>query len=79
MTGGLFPGSPVVFHGHNENLGWAHTNNYPDLVDVYELDINPDNPNQYRYDGAWRELEVREAPIRVKLLGPLRWMRRVLW
>ncbi|HSV96613.1 MAG TPA: acylase [Spirochaetota bacterium] len=81
MTGGLFPGSPVVFHGHNEYLGWAHTNNYPDLVDVYELDINPDNPNQYRYDGAWRELEVREAPIRVKLLGPLRWTfkEEVLW
>ncbi len=73
MTGGIFPGSPVVFHGHNEYLGWAHTNNYPDLVDTYVLEINPDNPNQYRLDGQWRDLEVRKAPIRVKLLGPIHW------
>ena len=44
MVGGLFPGAPLVLHGHNERLGWAHTNNYPDLVDVYTLEINPDNP-----------------------------------
>ncbi len=73
ITGGIFPGSPVVFHGHNEYLGWAHTNNYPDLVDTYVLEINPDNPNQYRFDGQWRDLEVRKAPIRVKLLGPIHW------
>ena len=73
MTGGTFPGSPVVFHGHNEYLGWAHTNNYPDLVDTYVLEINPDNPNQYRFDGQWRDLDVRKATIRVKLLGPIHW------
>lgn len=73
MTGGLFPGSPVVFHGHNDYLGWAHTNNFPDLVDTYALEINPQNPNQYRFDGQWLDLETRNAPIRVKLLGPIFW------
>jgi len=73
MTGGVFPGSPVVFHGHNDYLGWAHTNNYPDLIDTYKLEMNPDNPNQYRFDGHWRDIEIRRAPIRVKLLGPLHW------
>jgi acyl-homoserine-lactone acylase len=81
MVGGLFPGSPVVFHGHNEYLGWAHTNNFPDLVDVYTLEMNPENPNQYRYDGAWKDLEVRKAPIKVRLLGFLPWTfnQEVLW
>jgi acyl-homoserine-lactone acylase len=80
-VGGTFPGSPLVLHGHNRYLGWAHTVNRPDLIDVYVLDINPDNPNQYRFDGKWRELEVRIAPITVKLLGPIRWTfeREVLW
>ena len=59
----------------------AFQRTYPDLVDVYVLDTNPDNPNQYRFDGKWRDLEVRIAPIRVKLLGPISWTfkREVLW
>ena len=73
MVGGVFPGTPVILHGHNRNLGWAHTVNSPDLVDIYELEINPDNPDQYRYDGEWRELEKRQVPITVKLWGKIRW------
>ena len=38
--GALFPGSPVPLVGHNKNLGWSHTVNSPDLVDVYKLTIN---------------------------------------
>ncbi|MGH7492578.1 MAG: acylase [bacterium] len=80
-VGGVFPGAPVVLHGHNRDLGWAHTVNEPDVLDVYELEINPENANQYRFDGIWRELEIRTAPIEVKLFGPLRWTfkREVLW
>lgn len=81
MVGGVFPGTPVVFHGHNRHLGWAHTVNKPDLVDVYELEIHPDNPNLYRFDGRWRKLEVRKVPIRVKIFGPIKWTKKVevLW
>jgi len=81
MVGGLFPGAPVVLVGHNENLGWGFTVNSPDLVDVYVLDTNPDNPNQYRFDGQWRDLQVRQVPIKVKILGRLTWTvkREALW
>ena len=72
-VGGLFPGMPVVTHGHNRDLGWAFTVNRPDLVDVYVLEINPENPSQYRFDGEWLDLEIRSAPITVKLLGRLKW------
>ncbi len=81
ITGGLFPGSPVILHGHNRHLGWAHTVNKPDLIDVYVLETNPENENQYRLDGTWRDLEVRKLPIRIKLIGPFYWTveREVLW
>lgn len=69
IVGSTFPGAPVILHGHNRNLGWAHTVNHPDLVDIYILEINPDNPLQYKFDGQWRELEVRDAPVTVKLFG----------
>lgn len=79
--GGLFPGTPVILVGHNEHLGWAHTVNSPDLVDIYVLDINPENPNQYKFDGKWLDFEVRQIPIEVKLWGPARWTvnREALW
>lgn len=66
-VGGTFPGTPVILHGHNRHLGWAHTVNSPDLVDIYVLDINPDNANQYRYDGEWRDFEVSEVAIKVRI------------
>ena len=73
MVGGLFPGSPVIFVGHNEHIGWSHTVNSPDLIDVYELEMNPENTNQYFIDGKKEELEISEAAIEVKLWGPFKW------
>jgi len=81
ITGGTFPGAPIILNGHNEHLGWAHTVNKPDLVDIYVLDMNPDNPNQYKFDGEWLDLEVRQVPIEVKIWGPIRWTvkQEALW
>ena len=73
MVGGTFPGAPVLLHGHNRDVGWAHTVNKPDLVDVYRLELHPDDPDQYRFDGGWRRLERSVARLPVKLLGRLRW------
>jgi penicillin amidase/acyl-homoserine-lactone acylase len=73
VAGGFFPGSPFMLHGHNAHLGWASTVNEPDLIDIYRLTTNPNNANQYRLDGKWRDFERSDAAIRVKLLGPLVW------
>ena len=74
VYGGLFPGSPVILLGHNESIAWGHTVNGPDLVDVFELEINPQNKNQYKVDGQWLQLERAVAPIEVKLAGNYRLM-----
>ena len=81
VTGGLFPGSPVVFKGYNDYLGWSHTVNGPDLIDVYELTINPENEDEYLLDGNWLSFEKEELPINVKLWGPINWTfkRELLW
>jgi len=81
LVGGLFPGSPVILHGHNRDLGWAHTVNRPDLVDVYALELDPKDPDRYVFDGSWRVLEKRSAAIPVRLLGRFSWTfhRELLW
>lgn len=73
MTGSTFPGSPVILHGHGPTLGWANTVNKLDLVDVYQLTINPNNEDQYLLDGVWRNFEVKDAAIDVTFWGPIRW------
>ncbi len=69
ILGANFPGAPCILHGCNEYLGWAHTVNDPDKLDVYQLEINPDNKLQYRFDGEWINLEERTAKLRVKVKG----------
>lgn len=46
-------GSPfAVIAGFNANLGWATTNNAPDLDEVYALDVDSTSPSRYVFDGV---------------------------
>jgi acyl-homoserine-lactone acylase len=59
-------GTPAFGLGHNDYCSWACTTGGPDTADVYEEEINPDNPLQYRYDGQWRDIQVFPIDIDVK-------------
>lgn len=78
MLGGLFPGGCLIFHGTNENLGWAHTVNYQDKLDIYQLEMNPANKNQYKFDGQWIDLEVNKAKLKVKGI-PVTISKKIYW
>jgi acyl-homoserine-lactone acylase len=73
VAGAVFPGTPVMLHGHNRRVGWASTVNKPDLVDTYVLTLNPDNSDQYLLDGEWRTFEKTSVDIKVRLWGPFWW------
>jgi penicillin amidase/acyl-homoserine-lactone acylase len=70
ITGGIFPGTPVILHGFNHDIGWANTVSAQDLSDTYVLTRNPDNKDQYLLDGAWQDFEKSTATLHVKLWGP---------
>jgi len=73
MMGGLFPGSPFIFVGFNENIAWGFTVNKPDLSDSYELTINPNNEDQYLLDGEWKDFTKETIKLPVKIFGPIKW------
>lgn len=73
ILGGLFPGSPTISLGYTSDLGWAVTVNKPDMVDVFVLDVDPNDPTRYKLDGEWRQFDIEETEIAVKLLGFIPW------
>jgi acyl-homoserine lactone acylase PvdQ len=67
QTAGMsIPGLPLTTLGHNRYCSVAMTTGGPDAADVYEEELNPANPRQYKYDGKWRDMTVRKETIRVK-------------
>jgi acyl-homoserine-lactone acylase len=80
IVGALFPCTPSILLGCNENLAWAHTVNYPDKLDVYQLEINPANKLQYKFDNEWLTLEEKKVTLHVKIVGlPVSVKRKVYW
>ena len=71
--GGNFPGSFLINVGFNKNIGWGATVNRPDVMDIFELTINPNNADQYLLDDKWESFEIEEAKLAFKLFGFLRW------
>lgn len=67
IIGAFFHGSPVIYLGSNEYLGWAHTTGQLDEKDVFKLTMHPRKKNLYKFDGEWLELEQSVAKLRVGL------------
>lgn len=78
ILGALFPGANTVLAGVNEYLGWAHTVNNMDKIDVYQLKVNPANKNEYEFDGQWIKLESRKIKLKVKGI-PVKVGKNALW
>lgn len=72
ILGGTFAGGICIFHGVNENLGWAHTVNHGDFSDVYQLEMHPTKENFYKFDGEWLALEEKEYKSWLQLIGPIK-------
>lgn len=61
--GYAFASSPGIIIGHNDRIGWGVTNLGPDVLDLYQMEFNPENDLQYMWDGEWRDAELREEVI----------------
>src|SRR5207247_9145229 len=67
VSGVSIVAAPFPSLGHSRYCSVAMTTGGPDTSDVFEEELNPDNPRQYRYDGKWRDMQVRKETIAVKV------------
>ncbi len=66
VAGVCILGVPFPSLGHSRYCSVAMTTGGPDTSDVYEEELNPENPRQYKYDGNWRDMVVHKQKIGVK-------------
>ena len=65
VVGFSFASAPGVIIGHNERIAWGVTNLGPDVQDLFVERVNPENPNQYEYEGEWLDMEIVREEIQV--------------
>ena len=66
VTGVVVPGEPFVVAGHNDKIAWGMTNLMVDDIDLFAEKINPGNPNQYYFNGEWKNMVVKKEIIKIK-------------
>ena len=65
VVGGGEPTVPGISIGHNEHGAWGLTIFETDNEDLYVYDLNPQDANQYKYQGIWENMIARLDTIRV--------------
>ncbi len=70
VVGGSLPGLPGVEIGHTARIAWGVTNARPDVQDIFIETLN-DAGTQYKFQGEWRDLTIREEKILVKKGEPV--------
>jgi penicillin amidase len=62
-VGMMMPHAPSILIGVSEHGAWTSTTGASDVIDTYIEILNPANPTQYFYEGAYRNMEVRTERI----------------
>ena len=70
VRGATFPGIPFVIVGENQHGAWGFTNTGADVMDLYAYETRDTGdgvagPDQYRYQGEWRDVETETRTIEV--------------
>lgn len=66
VTGVVFPGLPIPQIGTNGKIAWGAASFPSDVQDLYLEEINPDNKNQYKFNGEWRDYEITKSSVKLK-------------
>lgn len=77
VYGVSLPAIPFVIIGHNDYIAWGLTNVMMDDADLIIEKVNPQNPEQYWYNGHWENFIVKVDTIKIK--GDTPYILRTKW
>ncbi|MCX8477159.1 MAG: penicillin acylase family protein [Sphingomonas sp.] len=66
VIGGGSPGLPGIMQGHTDRFAFGRTNFHIDQLDLFVLELHPEDPERYRHDGGWKRFDRVEVAIPVK-------------
>lgn len=66
VAGVTLPGTPVFVAGSNGYIAWGSTNLTGDFLDLVSLEVNPDNPDEYKVADKWQRFGHSRESIHVK-------------
>lgn len=64
-------GYPVIMFGHNESIAWGSTWGASDIVDLYRVELDPDDHRRYFYRGEFRSFATRSEAIDIRDSDPV--------
>ena len=65
------PSLPGISLGHNDWIAFGYTRFYIDQEDLYVYELNPANPEQYKYQGQWELFRVVREEIKIRGQQPM--------
>ena len=71
VAGVTLAGVPLVVLGQNQHYAWGFTNVMVDDADFYVEVTDSLHPDQYFYDGEWRDMTIHDEIIPVKGAEPV--------
>lgn len=69
----------AVVAGFNKDLGWATTNNAPDLDEVYALEVDPSAKDRYLFDGVSVPLRTQSSTVEFTTPAGIETQTRQFW
>lgn len=57
---------PVILFATNGVTSWGSTAGPQDVVDIYQEQLNPNDPHEYLYNGVYQPMISRNANIKIK-------------
>lgn len=70
IAGVSLPGTPLIVSGATRHLAWGATSLSADVLDLVKIEVNPDNPKEYRTPDGWKPFGVKRESINVKGTRP---------